>query len=361
MATEESVLKAIRAAAYAKATERAQVGAVQVELMKRGYSQLPKLQTFTDEGRTVRAYVWEDSPAGGDLLLITGPSIEPTVRIASDEEYVAAPERGFFVPAHEPSKDALARAHDAAQRAMDRVSGSGKAKPGGRITGREELEPWVRAPAAPIPGPRGPTRKPEGVADDYWHTGPMRATLKRKLSAKQLAAFDQAWEANVDRPASRMGPKLLDAQNTMNLLDQVGDYFEIGGDDGHTLRERVTFESIVGHVLRELRPDLAPLIKEQMQRVLFNDAIRFSAEIRPMLDTIHKGGGSEDDRVEAQIEQELLSAGKVLRDRAAREEAGRHDERAPEPEPTYTPAPKASDDDMMARLAAMLDKMGLGA
>ena len=352
MAAPASVLKAIRDAAYGRVGERAQVGAVQAELAKRGYSQLPTLQTFTDEGRTVRAYVWEESPAGGDLLLITGPSIEPTVRLATDEEYVSAPERGFFVPAHEAGKAALAKAHDAAARAMARVGvqagpASGR---GGVITGRED-ESWVRAPSPPSPSRPGPTRRPEGTGSEYWHTVPMRATLKRKLNTKQLAAFDQAWAATVHGDPSVMGPKLLDAQNAMLLLDQVGDHFETGGEDGHTLRDRVAFESIVGHVLRELRPDLAPLIKEQTQRNLFDDAVRFSAEIRPMLDTIHKGGGSEDDRLEAQrlwnelraakiqdslrswgdmtaagqvdgtiklIEQEILSAGKVLRDRAVR-------------------------------------------
>ena len=159
MAQPKTVLAAVKKAAYAKASESGQRNAVQVALALNGHFALPKLQTFTDERRTVRAYIWEGAPTGGDLLLITGPSITPTVRNAGADEYVEASHVGVFVPSHDATAKVVKQAKAAMQRAMDRTTK-------GRIVGKAPKRDKKRAK----PAPRGPAEaKKLGYADrDPW-------------------------------------------------------------------------------------------------------------------------------------------------------------------------------------------------
>ena len=148
MANKTTILKACRDAAYAKKGESGQRNAVQMALARYGYAKLPRIQNFTDERRTVRAYAWFDAPTGGDLLLITGPSIEPTVRNAAADEYVSVTDAGVFVPAQDAMGKMVADANAAMSRAM------------GRVVGRqaEKAPPVKRKPAKRKPAKRKPAK-----------------------------------------------------------------------------------------------------------------------------------------------------------------------------------------------------------
>jgi hypothetical protein len=169
----ETVLKAVRAAGYDKASEQGQRNAVQVALARYGYAKLPRIQSFTMEyGRVVRAYIWFDSPAGGDLILLTGGSTEPEIRLADPDEYVEATQRGVFVPAADASKKVTTQAEAGMKRAMGRVIGKDaakppparKPKPKPRAKAKPKappVEPWVSAPS-PARAPLGMEQRRQG-------------------------------------------------------------------------------------------------------------------------------------------------------------------------------------------------------
>ena len=193
MANKTTILKACRDAAYAKKGESGQRNAVQMALARYGYAKLPRIQNFTDERRTVRAYAWFDAPTGGDLLLITGPSIEPTVRNAAADEYVSVTDAGVFVPAQDAMGKMVADANAAMSRAMGRVVGrqAEKAPPVKRKPAKRKPAKPARAAWQGTPSPWNDThglpptptrRRAESTGGSY-----QRPTLGRNLGTFQLA------------------------------------------------------------------------------------------------------------------------------------------------------------------------------
>ncbi len=150
MASKATVLKAIKAAVKEKRTERGETGAIASVLAEHGYYNAPKVQVGKfGRGASVRIYLYSGSPAG-NLVLVTGPSVEGEVHLLEELNVTEAPD-GFYVESVESSSRAVQTAKRQTQRAAERAGGraAAPAKPKAKRKRKKRA-----APAAPVPTPR---------------------------------------------------------------------------------------------------------------------------------------------------------------------------------------------------------------
>ena len=118
MATQETVLRNLRAAVADAKTERGETGAMARVLAGYGYFAMPKISEGKyGNGSTMRIYAYHKSPAG-DIALVTGPSSEGAVERLDDIRAAASAE-GFYIAATtaKPSATLERQVQRAAQRA----------------------------------------------------------------------------------------------------------------------------------------------------------------------------------------------------------------------------------------------------
>lgn len=190
--SKASVFAAVKAAARGVKTETGVRNAIQRALAEHGWRTLPSVERarHPDAG-LVRVYLWRGSPAG-DVVLISGPSIQHEIRLASD---LASPGKSeFAVVAERTSLPEPARS------SMQRASRTGAAS---------------APPPKPKPKPKSKSRpKPKAPA-------PTAAEVRAAEAAKAVAA------APAKRPSatsSAAAKKRVDEEATKAVKAAPRDY-----------------------------------------------------------------------------------------------------------------------------------------
>lgn len=119
MAKRNAALNALRAQIDKIKGEAAARNHVQRELGAHGYRKRPsEVLSARVDGRTVRVYVWLDTPFGGDIALVAGPSIVAEVDLTANMQ--GDPKAHATVPM------VTAELTDAAKAALDRAKARGE-------------------------------------------------------------------------------------------------------------------------------------------------------------------------------------------------------------------------------------------
>ena len=148
MAKPATILRAVREAVSSRKTESAQRAAVVRTLARYGYAGMPEVvQGYMERGAIVRAYLFDGTPAG-DLLLVTGPSIEPEVKIVKPSDWDETPAGLYGEFMDTPNKlqsKILAPLERAQKAAQAKLARAGKPAP------KKKAPPKKKPPGNPFP------------------------------------------------------------------------------------------------------------------------------------------------------------------------------------------------------------------
>lgn len=183
MAKPQTILRAVREAIKGRRTEAGERNAVAGILARYGYLQVPEtLAAGTAERRSVHIYLWREAlekGPEGDLILVTGPTIEGQAHRAQDVGFRAEGGRAIFVESVDWTGKGAVAAEQGMTRAAKRAVGkaaSGKAAP---RTGRESRkDPKTAREAVEV----------YGAGEHYYIPSYLKDGERRPL-----AAYDFVW------------------------------------------------------------------------------------------------------------------------------------------------------------------------
>lgn len=205
MASQKTVLAEIRKAVKDMKTEQGEASAVARVLALYGHRTNPHVEEArTPDGRTLRAYIYVDTPAG-DFLLVSGPGIEGTVETMSGPAAKSLADAGIYVQGRAAGGKTVSRLLSGMSRAATRTTRATKPAPEPKPRPKAKRATKAKAKRAPKAPPVASVPPPPAFLP------PLRAPAITRGPARRTTEYADVIYEPVYRPPPPAAPANDDA------------------------------------------------------------------------------------------------------------------------------------------------------